>query len=284
MSLDPLEVGGADRRGIDVEPAAVDLEAAEVIELVEGEGQLLLGHEVEDDEFVILVAEVVERVLDRLGVVEEIADDDDESARGDALGDLVEGRGAAGVFSGNGAGELLEHGADLARLRGRTQVGADRLVEGDEPDRILLANEEVAQGRGEVAGVFEFREVRLAAEGAGRLTLVGHRARGIDDEGGAEVRLLDVLLDVIAVALAVDPPVEIAQIITGDVLAVLGELDREPLVRTRVTSVDRPHLRGARQELEAPDHVDDLGREELAELGWGRFGHAWIGGNRKLKR
>jgi hypothetical protein len=100
-------------------------------------------------------------------------------------------------------------------------------------------------------------------------------------QGDAEVRLLDVLLDVIAVALAIDPPVEIAEIIAGDVLPVLGELDRESLVRARVASVDRPHLRGAREELEPPDRVDHLGREQFAELGWGGFGHAGIGGNGK---
>jgi hypothetical protein len=41
-----------------------------------------------------------------------------------------------------------------------------------------------------------------------------------------EVRLLLVLLDVVAVGLAEDLPVEVAQVVAGRVLAVLGETRR----------------------------------------------------------
>ena len=63
----------------------------------------------------------------------------------------------------------------------------------------------------------------------GRLA-VGHRCAAIQQDLGAEVGLLFVLLDVEPVGPAQDPPVEVPRIVAGGVLAMLGELDAEPLV------------------------------------------------------
>ena len=55
-----------------------------------------------------------------------------------------------------------------------------------------------------------------------------------------EVRLLLVLLDVVAVGFPVDPPVQVAEIVAGGVLAVLGELDGEAFVRAAVQAGNEP--------------------------------------------
>jgi hypothetical protein len=90
------------------------------------------------------------------------------------------------------------------------------------PDGVALVQHEIRQRCGDVA-----RVVELAGVGA----LVRHAAGGVDEEVGLEVGLLLVLLDVIAIGLAVGAPVDVADLVAGVVLAVLGELDGEPLVR-----------------------------------------------------
>ena len=49
-----------------------------------------------------------------------------------------------------------------------------------------------------------------------------------------QVRFLLVLLDVIAIGLAVGAPVDVADLVAGIILAMLGELDAEALVGTLV--------------------------------------------------
>ena len=66
------------------------------------------------------------------------------------------------------------------------------------------------------------------------LPRVGHAAAGIDEEVRLEVGLLLVLLDVVAVGLAEGAPVDVADLVAGVILAVLGELDAEALVRALV--------------------------------------------------
>ena len=99
---------------------------------------------------------------------------------------------------------------------------------------------------------------------------VGHGAGRIDKDRRPHVRLLDVLLDVIAVAFSVDPPVQVSQIISGNILAVLGELDGKALVGAGVASRDGPLLGGPCQKLEATNHIDHFRREQLGKARSGR--------------
>jgi len=70
------------------------------------------------------------------------------------------------------------------------------------------------------------------------LRLVAHRLAGIDKQVAGEVRFFFVLLEVVAVGLADDLPVDVAQVVARDVLAVLGELDREAVKRAFVQTAD----------------------------------------------
>src|SRR5690348_827122 len=64
--------------------------------------------------------------------------------------------------------------------------------------------------------------------------LVGHAARGVNDQVRLEVRLLLVLLDEVPVRLAVGAPVDVANLVAGIILAMFSELDGKALVRTLV--------------------------------------------------
>jgi len=69
----------------------------------------------------------------------------------------------------------------------------------------------------------------------------------------AEVGLLLEPLYVVAVTAGVEPPVEVARVVAGAVLAVLAELDREPVVRAAVQAAQEPLHDDLRAELEALD-------------------------------
>ena len=99
------------------------------------------------------------------------------------------------------------------------------VVEGDAADRVLLPQQQVGQADGDRAAVFVL---------AHRAAAVAHAGGNVAQQRAAEVRVLFELLDVIAVLLRPDFPVDIAQVVAVGVFAVLAELDRLPEVRTAV--------------------------------------------------
>ena len=60
---------------------------------------------------------------------------------------------------------------------------------------------------------------------------IGHRLAGIQEQIREQVGLLLVLLQVKLVGLGPDFPVDVADVVAGHVLAMLGELDGEAVVR-----------------------------------------------------
>ena len=83
-------------------------------------------------------------------------------------------------------------------------------------DRVLLPEQQVAEAGGDGAGVVVLVQ---------RPAAVVHRLADVDDQVAAQVGLGLVLLDVEAVGLGPDLPVEVADVVAGGVLAVLHELD-----------------------------------------------------------
>ncbi len=71
-----------------------------------------------------------------------------------------------------------------------------------------------------------------------------------------------VLLDVEAIGARVQPPVDAADVVAGDVAAVLGEVDRRAEVRRAVQAVDEAVDDRARQQLEVADPREDLRIDE----------------------
>ena len=67
---------------------------------------------------------------------------------------------------------------------------------------------------------------------------VGHRLAGVEQQVEQEVGLLLVLLEVELVGLGPDLPVDVADVVAGHVLAVLGELDGEAVVGAGVHARD----------------------------------------------
>ena len=63
------------------------------------------------------------------------------------------------------------------------------------------------------------------------LTSVAHRAGHVDQQVGAQLGLFLEALDVVLVDAAIGPPVDVAQVVAGGILFVLGKLDRGAVVR-----------------------------------------------------
>ena len=78
-----------------------------------------------------------------------------------------------------------------------------------------------------------------------------------------EVGLLLELLDVVAIAARVDLPVDGREVVAGDVLAVLGELDAEALERAAMQAREEAFDDRPRLELERAEARHDRGVEEL---------------------
>ena len=100
-------------------------------------------------------------------------------------------------------------------------------VEDAEAGAVALVDDEVRQRRGQQLGVFQLVGVAFAVE---------HRAAGVEQDVADEVGLLLVLLDGVAFGAAVALPVDVADVVAGDVLAVLDELDGEAAERALVVA------------------------------------------------
>ena len=153
--------------------------------------------------------------------------------------------------------------------RARRQPRGDLLVELDQPGRVALPVHQVRERRGQHAAVLELAHRRAAA--------IRHRGAHVEQQVALEVGFFLELLDVVAVGARVDLPVERGQVVAGQVLPVLGELDAEAFVGTAVQAREEPFHHRTRLQLHRPEPRDDGGVEKAnvasaAEARW----QAWL--------
>ncbi len=252
-----FHVALTDGGGVEEEEVVVVFEVFKARPVAEGEVDLVAVPELEGDDFMPLFAQDADGFEQSGGIVEKVADDDEEPAALEALGEGLDDWSEAGVPTGCRLHHSFEQQVEVGDLRSAGDVLAELRVEGDEAYGVLLAHEQVGEGGGELAGVVEFEDA-LASP-------VVHAAAGIEDDGGAEIGLLVVLADVKAVAAAEDLPVEAADFITLNVGAVLAEFDAETLVRRGVVAGGEAFDNGAREELQLLQGRDVFGLENVAE-------------------
>src|SRR5262249_5927187 len=90
---------------------------------------------------------------------------------------------------------------------------------------VALPDDDVREGRGQQLRVLEL---------VGRPVAVLHRLGAVEEDVGREIRLLLVLLDRVPLGPAVALPVNVPDVVPGDVFTVLYELDGEPAERRLV--------------------------------------------------
>jgi hypothetical protein len=71
-------------------------------------------------------------------------------------------------------------------------------------------------------------------------SLVAHAAAGVHQQIGLEIGFFLEFLDVIAIGLAVDAPVNVANLVAGIILAMLGNSTLKPLYGLLWTPVRKP--------------------------------------------
>ena len=148
-------------------------------------------------------------------------------------------------------GQKRQDVAELRPLAPRRQALAHLLVEGDQADRVLLVDHQVAEGRRQADAVLELRQLLAVS--------VAHRAGEVHHQIAGQVGLGLELLDVEPVGLGVNVPVDVGDVVAGRVLAVLGKLDREPLERAGVQPGDEALDDELGAQVEPGDLADHLG-------------------------
>ena len=236
------------------------LHVLELDQALEREMHLGLVEDVEQDDLVAAVAQVVQALQHRLRVGQQVAEEHDQALAADHGRQLVQARGHVGLRR-SASGWPAATGCCRAAcrlLRGGRLAWMLR-VERDQADRVLLVDHQVAQRRRQADGVLELGQ--LLAVG------VGHRGAEVHHQVAGDVGLGLELLEVILVGLGVDVPVEVLEVVAGDVLAMLGELDGEALERAGVQAGQEALDDELGAQVEPGDLADDLGPQVLLGVG-----------------
>ena len=176
-----------------------------------------------------LVPQVFQARQNVVQLVEAVGQHDDDAAAGDAFGEVVEDRGKTGAFLVRPLVEQVDQQLHVRRRAGRPDEAAHGVIIDDQAAGVLLMQRQVRQGGGGHGGVVVLADERhpIAAADAGA---VAHGLAGVHQHPEGQVGFFLVLLEVEAAGAAVDLPVEVLEVVAGDVLAVLGELDGEAVI------------------------------------------------------
>jgi len=217
------KVAGADFDGAGTE-AGAGFQAAELDRIAKGKLDFVGVENVEDHDFVTRNAELVNAAEDGFLVVEEIADEHDDAAPARLASKSSEGAGNGGFFRGDRGSEEGADFVNFAEAVRARETSAKSRIEDRDLHGVTLEENEVSKARGDGARVVQLGPVARS---------ISHRFARIDEEVRDEVRLLLVLLDDVTIGAPEYFPVEMTSVVAGNVLAVLGKLDRE-------TPVGRP--------------------------------------------
>ena len=184
----------------------------------------------------------------RLRIVEQIGDQHHHAALGQRVAELMERLRHVGFLTQGEPIERDEGGTEMARPCAGRQQADDLVVERHEPNRVALAVHQVGERCRETGAVLELRHAARA---------IGHRSADVEHHVAIEVGFLFEFLDVVAIAARVDLPVDCGEVVAGNVLAVLRELDAEAFERAAVEAGQEAFDDRAGLELQRAEARDD---------------------------
>lgn len=197
------------------------------------------------------------------GGVEEVAHEDEDAAPTLAGGDASDGRCEVGLPRGGGGqgqafeeeiGEALQA---LASAHGPELLDATGVVEACGGEAVLVDQGDVSQGHGQAIGKDEF----------GRRTDV-HGRRTVEDEDDGEVFLFAEEFDEESVESCVDVPIDVSEVVAGDVGAEVFELDALPALLGTALAREFAGENLAADHVETIETAHDLrGKEFIERLG-----------------
>ncbi len=226
-----VEIVSLDRIGVDLE-YLVGLVVFQTKHSLERKLRLSLVQDVKNDHVVPSESQPMNGPQDRFRVCQQIAEEHHQPAMPDHAGDLVQTRLEVRRSRRLQLGEDRQDVPELRPLARRGEALPDLLIERHQPHRVLLPDHQVTKGRRQADPVFKFRQLLSVS--------VPHRRREIHHEVARQIRLGLEFLDVKPVGLGVHVPVDVSNVVTGRVLAMLGEFHRETLERAGVQPRDEP--------------------------------------------
>jgi len=177
-------------------------------------------------------------------------------------GGAAEGVGDGSAAAGGVVFEGDEQFVEVAAGRAGRQEAADAVVEEGEGHAVVFGDDQPGEAGGEERGVFEFGE----AVGGFR---EAHGGGAIEEEVAFEVGFLLEGAEEQLVIAGEDPPIDLGEVVAGNVLAELVELDGGAALAGAVAAgkVAFDHRLGA--ELIVLEAADVLGLEvAVGEHGW----------------
>ena len=198
----------------------------------EGEAQLPGVEQVEDRDVMLAEPQVLEAASEQLGLDEQVGEDHDQGALADRLGQLVEDAGEVGLALAVGRASRASKIA--IRCAGFRRGGMFRTTP------------PATQARPTASPCWRARcPATPAIRRAYSILVTSPEPKSIEPlvsthQAAPEVRVGLELLDEEPIRPAVGPPVEPPEVVAGDVLAILGELDARPPVRAGMPARDAP--------------------------------------------
>ena len=185
--------------------------------VVKGEVEFIIIEHMEDHEIVAGLSQGGESFERGLFGSQKVGDEDHQASFGEEANDLFEDLRQGGFARGFGLLQGVEDGLQMQTARPPGEPRADLLIKRDQASGILLSHDEVGQASGDGGSVIELVE---------RSTAVGHAFGNIDHEGATEVGIFLILFDVEAILSSPYLPIDMAQVVTMDILTMLNEFDR----------------------------------------------------------
>jgi len=128
----------------------------------------------------------------------------------------------------------------------------------DHAGGVVLAQEKPGERGCEHFRAFHFGSPSLCAA-------IFHRSAGVTDNIEPDVRLEHVTFDAETVVAGVEAPIEMAQIIAGLIVAIIAELDAEPVKRAVVQAAEKSLHDVARLEIESFERGQQLRIEAFGQ-------------------
>src|SRR5262245_39857500 len=137
--------------------------------------------------------------------------------------------------------QTVDHSSQMSWAATWWELFLDAVRKRHKPHQVLLVEHDIGQRSRQIAGIIELTDA---------VRSVVHRGTGVDQEVTTEVGLLLILFDVITVKLGIGLPVDVADLISWHILAMLGELDAEAFIGARMEPRDESfhHIPSTQQE------------------------------------
>ena len=206
-----------------------------------------------DDDVIALEAELPNAFQNLPGRSIQVGDENHDTSPADGLGQCPQRFPESGRGLGPGLVDQVQQAQQVLPPAAGGQLVHQAGGEGGQPCSVPLALGEIGQAGREIAGVVHLGD---------RARAVGHGTGDVQQQIDVGAGLALVLLDVVAVGSGIHFPVDLANVVSLDILAVLGEIDTEAQEGRSMQAGDESFHDRSRHQLQVPDSGQNGGVQE----------------------